>query len=142
MTPAEIAINSLAQGLIPMFDGEAWFMSHVTEDRREILRKLGLCISQAHPLPNEVDVAINKSGIKATMTPCVVLSKWRLHPEVGAYEITSLPELEHLKGFKVMLSLFSVADERRRNAQCRDGCTHDWHNLPPRSNNSLQARRP
>ena len=129
MTPAEIAINSLAQGFTSLPEGEAWFASLVSSERRKILKDLHHCIFQSHPEPDEVEVAIKLSGIKPSMTPCVVLVKWRTHPARGAEAVAGLPESEHMKAFKVLLALFSVADERRRNTQCRGRCTHEWHNL-------------
>lgn len=129
MTPAQIAINSLVQGFTSLPEGEAWFASHVSIERQKILKDLHYCIFQAHPKPEEVEVAIKLSGVKPSMTPCVVLAKWRTHPARGAEAVAELPEPEHMKAFKVLLALFSVADERRRNTHCRDGCTHDWHNL-------------
>jgi hypothetical protein len=129
MTPAEIAINSLAQGLTSLPEGEAWFASHIFSERYKILKNLHYCVGQTHPQPDEVEVAIKLSGIKPSMTPCVVLMKWRTNAARGAEAVAELPDAEHMKAFKVLLALFSVADERRRNTQCRGGCTHDWHHL-------------
>lgn len=129
MTPVEIALNSLAQGFTPLSEGEEWFASHGPSDRHKILKQLNFYISQAHPKPEEVEAAIKLCGLKPSMTPCVVLAKWQTRPAKGAEALSNLPDTDHLKAFKILLTLFSVADERRRNTQCREGCTHDWHNL-------------
>ncbi|MCX4834386.1 DUF5958 family protein [Streptomyces sp. NBC_01016] len=39
---------------------------------------------------------------------------------------------EHVKAFRVLVSVFSVADTRRRRTYCKGTCGHTWHNLPPR----------
>ncbi|MHB9857430.1 DUF5958 family protein [Streptomyces sp. YIM S03343] len=34
-----------------------------------------------------------------------------------------------MKSFRVLLSIFAVADTRRREMECRGTCSHAWHNL-------------
>ena len=43
--------------------------------------------------------------------------------------IRNLPESEWGKTFKLWISIFSVADRRRRKTECIGGCAHEWHNI-------------
>ncbi|MGW7063181.1 DUF5958 family protein [Streptomyces sp. NPDC054904] len=36
-----------------------------------------------------------------------------------------------MKAFRVLVSVFAVADALRREKYCRRTCGHSWHNLPP-----------
>ncbi|MGM9380717.1 DUF5958 family protein [Streptomyces antibioticus] len=46
------------------------------------------------------------------------------------YGFASLPADEHVKAFRVLVSVFTVADTRRRETYCKGTCGHAWHNLP------------
>ncbi|MFF4433976.1 DUF5958 family protein [Streptomyces sp. NPDC001513] len=48
----------------------------------------------------------------------------------GAAWFSGLPADEHVKAFRVLLSVFAVADTRRRETYCKGACGHAWHNLP------------
>jgi len=34
-----------------------------------------------------------------------------------------------VKAFRLLVALLGVADKRRRERFCADGCTHAWHRL-------------
>ncbi|MFD3420933.1 DUF5958 family protein [Streptomyces decoyicus] len=48
------------------------------------------------------------------------------------YWFSALPADEHVKAFRVLVSVFSVADTRRRQAYCKGTCGHAWHSSLPR----------
>ena len=128
MTPIVLKLNRIAQGLVSVDHGVEWFESCSQNERAAILRALAFVIHQAHPLVDEVPEAIAAAGLKNTFTPCVLALKAN-PPERALNKIIALPEAEQHKSFRLLLSLFSIADGRRRNTRCKDGCTHEWHNL-------------
>jgi hypothetical protein len=127
VTPRELKINQIAQGVVSWDAGVEWFETCAEAERNLILRELGFIVSQAHPLVAEVQPAIEESGLRSTFTPCVLALKSN-PPERAIHKIISLPEPERLKSFKLLLALFSIADRRRRSTVCKGGCTHEWHN--------------
>jgi hypothetical protein len=118
-------LNCLAQDIRPMEEGKAWFEKLPFEKQLEILREISVYAQQAGLRESDVQNAIAKSGLKATYTPCILASKEKLKIQLA--KILDLPRVEYLRSFVLLLSLFSVADERRRNNQCKNGCSHWWH---------------
>ena len=125
----EIQLNRIAQGMMPVKEGVAWFEGLSPDDQRAVLRTLAFMTEQAHPHSAEVPVAIEEAGLKATFTPCVIVLRARL-PEKGCVRLPSLPRHEWSKSFRLMLALFTLADRRRWKISCQNGCMHPWHNLP------------
>nr|WTB36226.1 DUF5958 family protein [Streptomyces sp. NBC_00830] len=39
------------------------------------------------------------------------------------------PHEERLKSFRLLIAVLAVADGRRRERFCSDGCSHGWHRL-------------
>ncbi|MGW9438089.1 DUF5958 family protein [Streptomyces sp. NPDC055607] len=44
--------------------------------------------------------------------------------------LAALPADEHVEAFRVLVSVFSVADTRRGETYCGGACKHAWH-IPP-----------
>ena len=128
MTPRQVKLNRLAQGLESFDSGLKWFESSPSSEQKQILRDLGLFAHQAHPTSAEVPIAILHAGLKPTHTPCV-LARSTTSPDQSFSRILKLPESEWTKSFRLLLALLAVADRRRRETTCKDGCTHSWHNL-------------
>ncbi|MET7289595.1 DUF5958 family protein [Streptomyces sp. NPDC005573] len=116
-------LNELAQGLRPTTEGVEWFEGLVEDDQRKVLHALVLFCGQARARSGDVPESIARSGIRATHTPAVMLTKWRFGME-------NLPAYELTKSFRLLVALFTIADTRRRSLYCAGGCTHAWHNLP------------
>ncbi len=127
MNQIEIAINKIAQGIIPIEDGMEWFASENEESKSEIMRALDLCIFQSHPNEEDIENGIEKSGLKETYSPCVLIRKKPFNDV--RQKVLNMSGLDQMRSFKLLITVFGVADERRRNEQCIGGCTHDWHNL-------------
>ena len=127
MTEHELQINKIAQGLIDVQSGVEWFVSKSEENQKEILRSFQLILRQSHPRTNEISEGIKLSGLKPTYTPCVIMLKKTFAEACN--NIQSLPHKENLKSFTLWLSIFSLADSRRRATDCKNGCTHEWHNI-------------
>lgn len=127
MKEDEIILNGLSQSRRQLADGISWFSGLPVEERRLAIRKLSAFILQAHATPEEVDKSIRLSGVKATMTPAVLLARGPLSEALA--KVGNLPEAEMEKSFRVLISLLSVADARRRSVDCVNGCSHSWHNM-------------
>jgi len=119
-----ILVNQVAQGVRPI----EMLLSEVAdlndEQRGLYLADMTMIVRQAQARPEDVPVAIDRSRLKATFTPCVLATKKAL-PDAMA-RLRSLPRSEDDKSIRLLLALFQVADARRRLA-CGDTCTHWWH---------------
>jgi hypothetical protein len=127
MNERELKINQIAQGLVSLADGLEWFDGATPDFRLEIMRSLDLCIFQSHPTIEDIEQGIKKSGLKESYSPCVLIRKKPFNQV--RQKILEMPELDLRRGFVLLISVFSVADLRRRETQCKGGCTHDWHNI-------------
>ena len=127
MRDRELRINKLAQELEPVENGLSWFRENTQDERQKIMHSLDLCIFQSHPTKEDIQKGIDKSGLKETFSPCVlVLKKPFNHARKKALDMRGL---DQERAFELFLNIFSVADQRRRETQCISGCSHDWHNL-------------
>ena len=127
MNYREIKINRIAQGIISFEEGFLWFESANKYYQQKILQDLNVFLQHTHPRPNEIETGIQLSGLKTTYTPCVLILKKPIKDALA--KIMLLPQDEWKKAFILLMSIFGVADLRRRNTQCKDGCSHAWHDL-------------
>lgn len=127
MNEREITINKIAQGIIPLAEGLEWFQSSDENTRSEIMRTLDLCIYQSHPNKDDIEKGIEKSGLKSTYSPCILIQTKPFN-EVRR-KVLRMSGIDQDRSFRLFVTVFSVADERRRKEQCAGGCAHDWHNL-------------
>jgi hypothetical protein len=120
-------INEVAQEVRSLEEGVEWFSGLVSEEQQSVLHEIALYLMQAHVTVNDGRKGLEKSGVKATMTPAVLIVREPILEQVG--KIERLPQQEYLKAFRVLISTFAVADARRRETQCQGSCSHAWHNL-------------
>jgi len=127
----EVYLNMLAQGLVDREEGIYWFEKKTVDEKSDILDTLYLIATQSSPGFMHVDDAIERSGLKKTYTPCVLLKKCDgvkiPRVDIQLTKIICLPHEEYNKAFRLMLSLFTVCDELRRKDRCRGKCSHWWH---------------
>jgi hypothetical protein len=121
-------LNRVAQGRLPFSEAVQWFDALPQEDQQPWLKTLALMCHQAHPQPQEIDPAITLGGLKPTFTPCVML-KTAAQPGHVLGRVANLPTEERQKAFRLLFALYCIADTRRRENQCRNGCSHEWHNF-------------
>jgi len=119
-----ITLNQIAQRTCRI-DGDEWFSTVSTQYKKDILRKLAHMIIESHPSGDIVQRAIIESGLKATITPCVLLSKGDIRLQLA--KIVNLPSDEYARAFRLLISLFRLADNERRSIYCHAGCDHWWH---------------
>lgn len=111
-----------------MPQGIEWFESLSAEEQADTLRLLSHFCIQARATTEDGPESIRRSGLRATHTPAVLIARGRIDQQLG--KIVSLtPHDERLKSFRLLIAVLAVADERRRERFCSDGCGHEWHQL-------------
>lgn len=128
LSPDAKMLNRVAQGRLPFSEAVRWFESLPNAEQSGWLRTIAFMCHQAHPHRDEVVRAILLSGLKHTFTPCVMIAT-AARPEDALDLVAELPADERPKAFRMMFALYCVADTRRRQTQCKDGCSHEWHNF-------------
>ncbi|MEU0276703.1 DUF5958 family protein [Streptomyces sp. NPDC006307] len=123
---AEQVVNEVAQGLRTLDDGTSWFAALSPAARQVVLQEVAGYAMQAHITTADGLAGVARSGVKPTANPSVMIC---MNPP--RYGFAALPADEHVKAFRVLVSVFSVADTRRRQTYCKGTCGHAWHNLPP-----------
>lgn len=121
----EQVVNETAQGIRTLDDGTAWFSGLSLADRQEVLREVGGYVMQAHITAADGCAGVARSGVKPTANPSVMICM-----DPPRYGFADLPADEHVKAFCVLVSVFAVADTRRRETDCKGTCGHAWHHLP------------
>ncbi|MEU4497002.1 DUF5958 family protein [Streptomyces sp. NPDC023998] len=93
------------------------------------MRLLSQFCVQARATTEDGPEGIRRAGLRNTHTPAVLIVRGRINEQLG--KIASLtPPDERLKAFRLLIAVLAIADERRRNRFCSNGCGHAWHQLP------------
>ncbi|CAL9279814.1 DUF5958 family protein [Streptomyces sp. SudanB182_2057] len=121
----ERVVNEIAQGLRTLDAGVGWFSGLAPTCRQEVLREDAGYAMQAHITAADGRAGVARSGVKPTANPSVMICM-----DPPRYGFAGLPATEHVNAFRVLVSVFAVADTRRRETYCRGACGHAWHNLP------------
>ncbi|WP_406300622.1 DUF5958 family protein [Streptomyces sp. NBC_00618] len=124
---AERVVNEVAQELRTLDDGTSWFSALSSVGRQAVLQEVVGYVMQAHITAADGREGVARSGVKPTANPSAMICM-----DPPRYGFAALPANEHVKAFRVLVSVFSVADTRRRRTHCKGTCGHTWHNLPPR----------
>ncbi|WP_326816332.1 MULTISPECIES: DUF5958 family protein [unclassified Streptomyces] len=128
MTERDVMLNELAQGLRPMSQGIEWFDALGPEEQSEALLFLCHHCVQARVVAEDGPESIRRAGLRLTHTPAVLITRGRIEHQLG--KIASLTPLdERRKAFRLLVAVFAIADGRRRERFCSDGCGHWWHRL-------------
>ncbi|MFF8532157.1 DUF5958 family protein [Streptomyces sp. SAS_267] len=128
MTERDVILNELAQGLRPMSQGIAWFDALGPEEQSEALLFLRHHCVQARTVAEDGPEAIRRAGLRSTHTPAVLITRGRIDEQLG--KIASLTPLdERRKAFRLLVAVLGIADGRRRERSCSNGCGHWWHRL-------------
>ncbi|MFB8183599.1 DUF5958 family protein [Streptomyces sp. NPDC055966] len=121
----ERVVNEIAQELRSLDDGAAWFSNLSPARRQEVLRDIAGYAMQAHITAADGRAGVTRSGVKLTADPSVMICM-----DPPRYGFAHLPADEHVNAFRVLVSVFAVADTRRRQTYCKGTCGHTWHHLP------------
>lgn len=127
----ERVVNEIAQGLRTLDAGAGWFSGLAPTRQQAVLREVAGYAMQAHITAADGRAGVAGSGVKPTANPSVMICM-----DPPRYGFASLPSTEHVKAFRVLVSVFAVADTRRRDTYCKGSCGHAWHNLPPATEQS------
>ncbi|MEU6057295.1 DUF5958 family protein [Streptomyces sp. NPDC047097] len=127
MKSSERIINEVAQGGRALDDAVAWFSSLEQDQQRAVLHEVVRFAMQANASVEDAREGLLRSGVKPTMTPAVLIIREPTVEQMG--KVINLPPGEYVKSFRVLVSVFAVADARRRETDCRGSCGHAWHNL-------------
>ncbi|MGW9431588.1 DUF5958 family protein [Streptomyces decoyicus] len=123
---AERVVNEVAQGLRTLDDGTTWFSALSIAGRQAVLQEVAGYAMQAHITTADGRTGVARSGVKPTANPSVMICM-----DPPRYWFSALPSDEHVNAFRVLVSVFSVADTRRRQVYCKGTCGHAWHSLLP-----------
>lgn len=120
-----ILLNQATQGVRSMAELSAWFELLPQDRRRLVLEKFAEMIQHARPFESDGTTAVEISGLKPSLTPCVVLAKGANRTQLA--KLCSLPESEQRKILVLLLFLFRVVDKRRRSKEQDSLERHWWH---------------
>jgi hypothetical protein len=107
----DLQLNQFAQNLLPIEEILASFSTLDASLKNTYLNNLVDLIIQSKPALEDVPVAIEKSQLKSTHTPCVLLKKGIDQHHLR--KIANLPETEQSKVLVLLLHLFKIAYLRR-----------------------------
>ena len=127
LSEKDIIINKFAQGKLTFDETIVWFEAKTVEEQREILSWTRIYLEQSHPDKTTIEEGLLLVPLKPTMTPIVLLKTQTF--KTALLKINELPDNELKKGFITIITLFKLSDTKRRAFWCKDGCTHEWHNL-------------
>lgn len=120
-----IFINQVLQNIEPLQKATVWFEGQNSIEQLNILQFLHYMSSQAGVVHSDISEAIQKSRLKMTYTPCVLLKKNDYRVQMS--KVLKLPKTEYLKIFHLLIWIARITDERRRKTLCKQKCSHWWH---------------
>jgi hypothetical protein len=121
----ERVVNEITQGLRTLDAGVSWFSDLAPTRQQMVLQEVAGYAMQAHITAADGRAGVARSGVKPTANPSVMICM-----DPPRYGFAGLPSAEYVKAFRVLVSVFAVADTRRRERHCTGACGHAWHNLP------------
>ncbi|MGW4981911.1 DUF5958 family protein [Streptomyces mirabilis] len=128
MAERDVMLNELAQGLRPMSQGIEWFDALSPEEQSETLRFLSQHCVQARATAEDGPESVRRAGPRPTHTPAVLITRGPVDQQLG--KIAGLAPLdERRKAFRLLIAVLAIADGRRRERFCSNGCAHWWHRL-------------
>jgi hypothetical protein len=128
LNPTQL-LNRVAQGNIPFEAAVGWFDSIPEKEQLSSLGAVAFMCGQAYPQSDEFEKACALGELDPTHIPCTMFLLEEDMPIYCLDEMLAVPPEERRKIFRFILALFCVADTRRRQTECQDGCHHWWHNL-------------
>lgn len=103
-----------------------WFETYDLSNKRDIIGNLFYMVIQAHPTYDEIELSALSLRKEKSTSAVMLLNKNKPFSKFG-YKICDLPEKELLNGFDILLLTLSKADNRRKNEEDPDMCSHWWH---------------
>ena len=132
MFTLDILINQIAQNKIDFENGYQQILAHEDYDFMSVFSSLQNyilnSISDKINYSSEVfQSAIETIPLKKTITPITILKS--SPTKIAFNKLEKLPKSEELKILISLLWIFKQTDTNRRDTECKNGCSHEWHNL-------------
>ncbi|MET8330800.1 DUF5958 family protein [Streptomyces sp. NPDC005181] len=91
----------------------------------------------------ERDVILNELAqeLRPTHTPAVLITRGRIDQQLGKIACLTPPD-ERRKEFRLLIAILAIADERRRERFCSDGCSTRWNWAASRTSGSCGSAPP
>jgi transcription initiation factor IIE alpha subunit len=118
----EILVNKYVQSVVDVEDLIIIFNSFSLDNKKKYLNDLLFFILQSKAQDEDIEPAIEKSKLRRTYTPCVIIQKG-----VGTHNLKrllNLPENELNKSLILLLNLFKIAYMKRFETEKKD--TYKW----------------
>lgn len=118
----EILVNKYAQSVVDVEDLIIIFNSFSLDNKKKYLNDLLFFILQSKAQDEDIEPTIEKSKLRRTYTPCVIIQKG-----VGTHNLKrllNLPENELNKSLILLLNLFKIAYMKRFETEKKD--TYKW----------------
>lgn len=122
----EIILNQFSQRIYSLDEMNYWFETYDLSNKRDIMGNLFYMVIQAHPTYDEIELSALSLRKEKSTSAVMLLNKNKPFSKFG-YKICDLPEKELLNGFDILLLTLSKADNRRKNEEDPDRCSHWWH---------------
>lgn len=119
-----IYLNQIAQGINSIEDGVIALEKLPEKMRLKTLHSLHVMLTQAHPTEEEVEPAIEKAALTCYSPPWTPSYDEDIF---GNILFENFRKEEQVKFFRYGMALFQIADARRKITQCKNSCTHWWH---------------
>jgi hypothetical protein len=123
-------LNLIAQGRIGEPEGKHWFSGMDHAGRKEVIDTSILMLLQAKLMEGDAQAAISRAGMRPSLPQCAVLVRGDLRWADRLASVGKASVNERERAFSLLLSLFWIADGRRRSTRCANGCSHWWHHIP------------
>lgn len=125
-------INQIAQNKIDFENGYQQILAHQDYEFMNVFSSLQNyilnSISDKINYSSEVfQSAIKTIPLKETITPIAILKS--SPTKIAFNKLEKLPKSEEPKILISLLWIFKQTDTNRRNTECKNGCSHEWHNL-------------
>ena len=125
-------INQIAQNKIDFENGYQQILAHQDYEFMNVFPSLQNYILNSIPekiiYSSEVfQSAIKTIPLKETIIPISILKS--SPTKIAFNKLEKLPKSEELKILISLLWIFKQTDTKRRNTECKNGCSHKWHNL-------------
>ena len=125
-------INQIAQDKIDFENGYKKIVNHQHYQFKDVFSSLQNYILNS--IPDKINYSsevfqktLKTIPLKESITPIVILKS--SPTKIAFNKIEKLPKSEELKILISLLWIFKQTDTNRRNAECKNGCNHEWHNL-------------
>lgn len=119
-----IKLIQFSQNLITIKELGKDFISKDIQSKKEYLRQLIFLLVQIHPKQEDIDKAIDLTGMKRTYTPFVMIKKGISQSSLDA--MINLPDHEVDKVFYLFAALYKVAYEREKNKINNQDNPYKW----------------